>query len=176
LIRNQWSRFFAFSVFFCGNSFSSKICSFRLPGIPLARRRRISYIPLLTLDDYRALPETGLRYQLVEGDFYLAPAPNRFHQDISRNLQFDLHSYLKANPIGKLYDAPFDVYLDEHNVFQTDLIVVLDEDASILTEAGAEGAPEFIVEILSPKMQRLDLVKEALVRDQGYTRTLDYRP
>jgi hypothetical protein len=36
-----------------------------------------------------------------------------FHQDISRNLQFQLHSYLKSNPIGKFYNAPFDVYLDD---------------------------------------------------------------
>ena len=70
-----------------------------------------SQIPLLTVDDYRALPETGPRYQLIEGDLYMAPAPNRFHQDISRNLQFELHTYLKTNPIGKLYDAPLDVYL-----------------------------------------------------------------
>ena len=57
-----------------------------------------SQIPLLTVDDYRALSETGPRYQLIEGDLYRAPAPNRFHQDISRNLQFELHSYLKTNP------------------------------------------------------------------------------
>jgi len=119
-----------------------------------------SQIPLLTVDDYRALPEAGPRYQLIEGDLYMAPAPNRFHQDISRNLQFELHSYLKANPIGKLYDAPFDVYLDEHNVFQPDLIVVLSEHADIWTDAGAEGAPDFVVEILSPKTQRLDLVNK----------------
>jgi Uma2 family endonuclease len=127
-----------------------------------------SQIPLLTVDDYRALPETGPRYQLVEGDLYMAPAPNRFHQDISRNLQFELHSYLKANPMGKLYDAPFDVYLDEHNVFQPDLIVVLNEHADILTDAGVEGAPDFVVEILSPKTQRLDLVnKKRLYATRG---------
>ena len=122
-----------------------------------------SQILLLTIDDYRALPETGPRYQLIEGDLYLAPAPNRFHQDISRNLQFELHSYLKTNPIGKLYNAPFDVYLDEHNAFQPDLIVVLNEHAGILTETGAEGAPELVVEILSPKTRQLDLVNKKRV-------------
>jgi Uma2 family endonuclease len=120
-------------------------------------------IPLLTIEDYRALPETGPRYQLIEGDLYMAPAPNRFHQDISRNLQFELHSYLKKNPIGKLYDAPFDVYLDEYNVFQPDLIIVLNEHAGILTEAGAIGAPDLIVEILSPKTRRLDLLNKKRV-------------
>jgi Uma2 family endonuclease len=89
-----------------------------------------SRIPLLTVDDYRALPETGPRYQLIEGGLYMAPAPGRFHRDISRNLQFELNSYLKANPIGKLYDTPFDVYLDEHNVFQPELIVALTDAAA----------------------------------------------
>ena len=116
--------------------------------------------PPLTVENYKLLPETGPRYQLIQGDLYMAPAPNRFHQEISRNLQFELHSYLKGNPIGKLYNAPFDVYLDETNVFQPDLIIVLNERLGILTEAGAEGAPELVVEILSPKTRRLDLVNK----------------
>ena len=132
-------------------------------GYTLVRMSVYTKIPLLTIEDYQALPETGPRYQLIEGDLYMAPAPNRFHQDISRNLQFELHSYLKSNPIGKLYNAPFDVYLDEYNAFQPDLIVVLNEHASILTEAGAVGVPDLIVEILSPKTRRLDLLNKKRV-------------
>ena len=113
-------------------------------------------IPLLTVENYKILPETGPRYQLIEGDLYMAPAPNRYHQDISRNLEYILLDYLEDHPIGKLYDAPFDVYLDEYNVFQPDILVVLNERLSILTDAGAEGAPDFVVEILSPKTARLD--------------------
>jgi Uma2 family endonuclease len=116
--------------------------------------------PPLTVENYKLLPETGPRYQLIQGDLYMAPAPNRFHQEISRNLQFELHSYLKRNPIGKLFDAPFDVYLDETNVFQPDIIIVLNERLGILTEEGAEGAPDLVVEILSPKTRRLDLVNK----------------
>ena len=116
--------------------------------------------PPLTVENYKLLPETGPRYQLIQGDLYMAPAPNRFHQEISRNLQFELHSYLKRNPIGKLFDAPFDVYLDEINVFQPDIIIVLNERLGILTEAGAEGAPHLVIEILSPKTRRLDLVNK----------------
>jgi Uma2 family endonuclease len=113
-------------------------------------------IPLLTVENYKILPETGPRYQLIEGDLYMAPAPNRYHQDISRNLEYVLLDYLEEHPIGKLYDAPFDVYLDQYNVFQPDILVVLNEHLSILTDAGAEGAPDFVVEILSPKTARLD--------------------
>src|SRR5271165_4083583 len=83
------------------------------------------HAPLLTVAEYKNLPETGPRYQLIEGDLYMAPAPNRFHQDISRNLQGALDRYLETNPIGILYNAPFDVYLTSIDVFQPDLIVVL---------------------------------------------------
>jgi len=86
----------------------------------------------------------------------MAPAPNRYHQVISRNLEYILLKYLDENPIGEVYDAPFDVYLDDYNVFQPDIIVVLNDRLSILTDAGAEGAPDFVVEILSPKTARLD--------------------
>ena len=86
----------------------------------------------------------------------MAPAPTRYHQDISRNLEYILLDYLEDHAIGKLYHAPFDVYLDDYNVFQPDILVVLNERLSILTDAGAEGAPDFVVEILSPKTARLD--------------------
>ncbi len=111
---------------------------------------------LVTADDYRLMPETGPRYQLIEGELYMAPAPRRYHQDISRNLEFILQNYLGRNPIGTLYYAPFDVYLTEHNVFQPDVLFVANARRSILTDEGAEGAPNFIVEILSESTAHLD--------------------
>ncbi len=110
----------------------------------------------LTKEDYRLLPDGGPRFQLVEGELYMSPAPNRYHQVISRNLQFLLMKYLEANPIGELYDAPFDVYLSEHDVFQPDLVFVKQEHFGVLTDAGVEGTPDFIVEILSPSNAYLD--------------------
>lgn len=86
----------------------------------------------------------------------MAPAPNRFHQDISFNIEFILAKYLEKHPIGKVYDAPFDVYLAEHDVFQPDLVFIARENFAILTEAGAEGAPDLVIEILSAKTARLD--------------------
>jgi Uma2 family endonuclease len=109
----------------------------------------------LTVEDYRLLPETGPRYQLVEGDLFMAPAPNRYHQDIVRNLFLIIGSYLRKHPLGTIYSAPFDVFLDEVNVHQPDLVFVSKKN-NILTAAGAEGAPDFVVEILSPKTAFLD--------------------
>jgi Uma2 family endonuclease len=110
----------------------------------------------LTKEDYRMLPESGPRYQLIEGELYMAPAPNRHHQVISRNIEFMLMKYLEANPRGELYHAPVDVYLSRHDVFQPDIVFVAEENFKVLTEAGVEGTPDFVVEILSPSTAYLD--------------------
>jgi len=129
-------------------------------------------VPPLTVRNYRLLPETGPRYQLIQGRFYMAPAPSRYHQEISRNLELILGNYLDENPIGKLYDAPFDVVLDEVNVFQPDILFVSRERYGILTDAGAEGAPDFIAEILSPRTAKLDLENKHLEYAQHGVREL----
>ena len=61
--------------------------------------------PRLTVAEYRNLPETGPRYQLIEGDLYMTPVPDRFHQDIIGQLYLVLANYLKRNPIGLLFLA-----------------------------------------------------------------------
>ena len=100
----------------------------------------------------------------------MAPAPNRFHQDISGNLEFILRKYLEKHPIGKLYDAPFDVVLNEINVFQPDILFVANERKSIFTKQGVEGAPNLVVEILSASTTRLDKgVKKKIYASAGVT-------
>jgi Uma2 family endonuclease len=101
----------------------------------------------LTKYDYWELPEAGPRYQLINGDLFMAPAPNRFHQDISRTIQFEIMKYLEAEPVGILYDAPFDVVLTDINVFQPDLALFSEQRRHFLTDKGAEGAPDLVVEI-----------------------------
>jgi len=109
-----------------------------------------------TVADYRELPEAGPRYQLIDGDLIMAPAPNRFHQLYSRNLQFLLSDYLRRNPLGELYNAPFDVILSETDVLQPDLVFVATQHLHRLTDAGLEGPPDLVVEILSPRTSKLD--------------------
>lgn len=110
----------------------------------------------VTAEDYRLMPEAGPRYQLIEGELTIWPSPNRYHQDISGKLEFILLKYLERNPVGKLYDAPFDVYLTEHNVFQPDIVFIANDRTSTLTDAGAEGAPTLVIEILSDRTAQLD--------------------
>ena len=86
----------------------------------------------------------------------MSPAPNRYHQVISRNVEFMLMKYLETHPLGEMYHAPCDVYLSENDVFQPDIVFVRRENFGVLTDAGIEGAPDFVVEILSPSNAHLD--------------------
>jgi Uma2 family endonuclease len=117
----------------------------------------------LTKYDYWVLPEAGPRYQLINGNLFMARAPNRFHQDISRTIQFEMMKYLEVQPVGIVYDAPFDVVLTEINVFPPDLAFFSERRRRFLTDKGAEGAPDLVVEILSPKTAHLDLDQKRLV-------------
>src|SRR5208283_4010961 len=121
----------------------------------------------LTKFDYWQLPEAGPRYQLINGDLYMAPAPNRFHHDISRTIQFEIRKHLEREPGGIIYDAHFDVALTDTNVFQPDLAYFSKERCKVLTKKVAEGAPDLVVEILSPSSARLDLDQKRVV----YART-----
>src|SRR5271166_324427 len=127
------------------------------------------HAPPLTVAEYRNLPETGPRCQLIEGDLYMAPAPNRFHQDVSRNLMITLANYLSAHPVGVLYDSPFDVYLTEINVFQPDLLVVLNENRPAATKIGF-SAVEFCSQLTS-WTQLSESARRSARRKMGMGRT-----
>ena len=106
--------------------------------------------PLITRHDYQEMPEGPPYFQVIEGELVMAPSPNLFHQDISGNIFILLRGYLAKNPIGSAHIAPLDVYLSEVNVYQPDVIYVSNARRSLLAEHGIEGAPDLVVEILSP--------------------------
>lgn len=110
----------------------------------------------LTYEDYCALPVDGRRYQLIEGEICVGPAPTSRHQRISRNLEFILHAHVSARGLGEVFDAPIDVILERGTVVQPDLLFVAPARAAIITERGVEAAPDLVVEILSPSTEALD--------------------
>lgn len=122
---------------------------------------------LLTVEDYRATPE-GTRYQLVEGDLYLmSPAPNLFHQDIVGNIYGLLRAHAQARKLGRVFIAPTDVYLSEHDVVQPDVFFVAEASRAILQDDGAHGAPDLVVEVLSPHTGELEKKKIGLYSRYG---------
>ena len=98
----------------------------------------------------------GERWELIEGIPYaMSPAPSRLHQEISVGLTLMIGNFLKGSPC-KLFHAPFDVRLDDYTVVQPDLSIVY--DASKLDDRGCKGAPDLIIEILSPSTARHDRI------------------
>lgn len=111
---------------------------------------------LLTYEDYRAMPDDGRRYELIEGEIQMAPAPGTQHQRISRNLEFILHAFVEQHRLGEMLDAPVDVILDRGTVVQPDLLFVSTPRLDMISRRGVEGPPDLVVEILSESTQSLD--------------------
>ena len=110
-----------------------------------------------TISDYQLLPEGGA-YQLLNGEIIMAPAPRRIHQKLAGEIYRLLANYLHKKRIGEVYFAPFDVYLDYENVVQPDICFISQKNISILTEEGAIGSPDIVIELLSPSNAYYDLL------------------
>ena len=102
-----------------------------------------------TYRHYCQLPE-GDRRELIEGDFYVVPAPNVRHQIISRNLGARLWEFVRKNGLGLILWVPTDVLLSQESVVQPDILFVSNERRGIITEPNIAGAPDLVVEVLSP--------------------------
>jgi Uma2 family endonuclease len=107
-------------------------------------------------EDIWDTPEDGNRYEVIDGELYVAPPPVREHQHASSELQGTIWSYLRTNPIGVIYAAPFGVILTGLSGVQPDLVYVSNERRGILTDQGVSGAPDLVIEILSPSTRSRD--------------------
>src|SRR5688500_8938222 len=111
----------------------------------------------LTVHDYREMPDGPPFYQLIEGDLEMSPSPNSAHQIIHSNISGIFFRYLDKIPVGRILSAPFDIYLDDLNVYQPDLIFISNpRKKKLIAEQGVQGAPDIVIEILSPRTARFD--------------------
>jgi Uma2 family endonuclease len=102
-------------------------------------------------------PDDGMRHELIDGEHYVTPSPNRKHQKVSGNLHLLIGSWLEDHPIGQLFYAPFDVVFSKFDVVEPDLLYMSNERASqVLTQANVQGAPEIVIEIGSPGTRTRD--------------------
>lgn len=109
-----------------------------------------------TIDDIYALPE-GTRAELVDGQMYMMAPPSRKHQDITGQLFRKIADYIDANHgTCRPYIAPFAVFLNanNHNYVEPDISVICDKNK--LNDSGCVGAPDWIVEVVSPGSRRMD--------------------
>ena len=111
------------------------------------------------LDVYKLLPE-GTPIQLINDRFYMSPAPNIPHFEIVDTLTAQLRDFVTKNNLGKIFFAPVDVYLGRKNALQPDIMFIQNDRLDIIHSDGIYGAPDIIVEVLSPSNKNDDLVKK----------------
>lgn len=118
--------------------------------------------------DIEALPE-GARAELIDGELFTMAAPLSIHQDLLGELTMQIRLYIKQKGGKcKAYPAPYAVYLknDERNYVEPDISVVCDKNK--MGEKGCLGAPDLIIEIVSPSSRHMDYERKLpLYRDAG---------
>jgi len=117
--------------------------------------------------DYLQLPENK-RYEIIDGDLFMVPSPNEAHQRFLVTLTNIMVNYVRKNKLGSIYCAPFDVLFSEEDIVQPDIIFVSNENRKIITKDNIKGAPDLLVEILSPGTSKRDLgIKKKLYAKKG---------
>ena len=115
-----------------------------------------------TYEDYAKTPE-GERYELIDGELIMAAAPNMAHQSTQSNLGGEFYILVRDADLGWVYFSPTDVYLSDTDVVQPDLVFISKSRSHIRTGKNIKGAPDLVVEILSPSTS---------ANDWGYKRDL----
>lgn len=110
-----------------------------------------------TYEDYLALPDDRQQYQILEGELIMTPAPFVSHQRISRRLFLQLDQFVERNKLGEVFYSPFDIVLNNTNVLQPDILFLSNEHKKLLTEKNLRGAPDLVIEIISPSTAYYDL-------------------
>lgn len=125
-----------------------------------------------TYEDWLRLPTDSWQYEVIKGVLHMAPAPNTDHQGIATELSWHMLNFIKQGQLGKLYHAPIDVYLPgQETPVEPDLVFIAATRLNIISKRGIEGAPDLVVEILSPnswwrdRRAKLPLYEETGVRE-----------
>jgi Uma2 family endonuclease len=115
----------------------------------------------LTYEDLLQTPDDGQRYEIVGGELIVSPAPVPEHQEILGRLFLLFAAFVRRHRLGKVYIAPIDVGLFDHDNVQPDLIFIAADRLGIVGPTRVEGAPDLVLEVLSPGTRHLDQVRKA---------------
>jgi Uma2 family endonuclease len=100
-----------------------------------------------TIDQFATLPDDGKRYEIANGVLLFVPSSTRPHQDTVGEVVFHLRSHVKLSGIGLVIQAPFVVALTAKDVFQPDIVVVMNAHLDKVQEKKIVGAPDLVVEV-----------------------------
>jgi Uma2 family endonuclease len=119
--------------------------SIKIPKVKLPKAR------LLTYEEYARLtpPDNG-NYELHNGQIIFMPTPIPAHQLVSANLLVEIYTFAKKNNLGRVISAPMDTVFTPTDVLQPDLLFLSTARLHLIGEKKIEGAPDLVIEILSP--------------------------
>lgn len=104
---------------------------------------------------WETLPE-GTLVQIINNHLVMSPAPDFFHQETLFEIAAQLKAFVSAHGLGKVNIAPIDVYFDEGNAYQPDILFLPSSQMHLVQNGKIKGAPALIVEVLSPGTKRYD--------------------
>jgi Uma2 family endonuclease len=114
--------------------------------------------PRLTYPELRLMPDDGKRYELIDGEVFVTPSPSEKHQRVLVKLLVSIYNHVDARNLGRVYIAPFEVVFGEKTALQPDLLFVSTGRLGIVGPEYVLGAPDLVVEVLSPYRQSYDRV------------------
>ena len=114
--------------------------------------------PRLTYPELRLMPDDGKRYELIDGEVFVTPSPSEKHQRVLVKLLVSIYNHVDARNLGRVYIAPFEVVFGEKTALQPDFLFVSTGRLGIVGPEYVLGAPDLVVEVLSPYRQSYDRV------------------
>jgi Uma2 family endonuclease len=109
-----------------------------------------------TYEDLQHVPPDRNRYEIVDGELFVTPAPRPLHQRIVLNLSAELRQFVRKHRIGEVFVAPLDVMFASTTVLEPDVIFVSQARLHIIGERNLSGPPDLVVEVLSESTAKLD--------------------
>jgi len=113
-------------------------------------------VRLFRATDIWDAPDDGKKYEVIDGELYVSPAPVFEHQRRLNRLNKWVIIWVDDHDLGIVVTAPTGVVLNEENGIEPDLVFVAKEREHIITRRGVEGAPDLVVEVLSPSTEARD--------------------
>lgn len=125
----------------------------------------IPHPPKTMLEVWENLPE-GTLCQLINNNLVMSPSPLDIHQVVLMDIFYEFQHFVKKTRVGVLRIAPYDVHFSERNILQPDVIFIANNNLSKIDKDGLKGAPDIVIEILSPSTSNYDMDDKKLIYQQ----------
>ena len=114
----------------------------------------------LTYDDLLDTPDDGNRYEIIGGELVVSPAPTPKHQLVLYRISRVVGDIVERDTLGQVFFAPLDVRFHPHDIVEPDLLFIRRERLHLIQSKLVEGAPDLVVEVLSPSSRTRDRVRK----------------